>query len=107
MFFTSLEYDRIVDNFNTKKFKDALRFENVKLFDELEGAYGIDESLSWLYGNEKQDKDSKILLKEAKKEIINILKKYDCKLRPIDMNTIGLVNEEFVVNQVIENVERL
>jgi hypothetical protein len=41
-------------------------------------------------------------LKCAKKEIIKILSKFDCELRPIDLHTVGLVSQDYVVNQEIE-----
>ena len=53
----------------------------------------------------KLTNEAKERLLKAKEEIKKICKYYDVNLRPIDMHTIGLVNEEYVVNQCIENVE--
>lgn len=43
-------------------------------------------------------------VRQAKKEIIAILSRYDCKLKPKNMQTVGLVTEDYVVNQIIQEM---
>jgi hypothetical protein len=68
-------------------------------------------ALNWMYcdcDSEKIIKKSKKeILKEVKYKIKRILTYYDCDIRIIDQHSIGLVNQDFVVNQVIENLEIL
>jgi len=46
-------------------------------------------------------------VKIAKRKIRDILKEYDVQLKPIDMNTVGIVSSDYVVNQEIENWEEI
>ena len=46
-------------------------------------------------------------VKIAKRKIRDILKEYDVQLKPIDMNTVGIVSSDYVVNQEIEKWERI
>ena len=42
-----------------------------------------------------------------KKEILNILKKYDCRLQARNLHSVGLVTEDYVVNQAIQETIEL
>lgn len=46
-------------------------------------------------------------LKQAKKEILDILKKYDCRLQARNLHSVGLVTEDYVVNQAIQETIEL
>lgn len=59
---------------------------------------------------EKNDnfiENSKERLKQAKKEILDILKKYDCRLQARNLHSVGLVTEDYVVNQAIQETIEL
>ena len=46
-------------------------------------------------------------LNNAKKEIQKICDYYKVDIRPIDMHTIGLVSDNYVIDKYIENIEIL
>lgn len=46
-------------------------------------------------------------VRQAKKEIIDILKRYDCKLQIRNLQTLGLVTTDEVVHEIIEDTIEL
>jgi len=88
------ELDYILFDFNGEwlNYQDVKKFESIKQKEQQEMI---------LIENGKKR------IKQAKNEILDILKKYDCKLQVRNLQTLGLVTEDYVVNQIIQETIEL
>jgi len=76
---------------------DWLEYNEIKKFESLNNK---EEDMT-LIENGKQR------IRQAKNEILDILKRYDCKLQIRNLQTLGLVTEDYVVNQIIQETIEL